>query len=194
MKEIINIIKTRAESTSEIVRLAGNYISNGLRRSPIDESEISLYEAFCVQGTLLRINLKQIGNGYVPLGLIIDIVNMALMSKLFSDNGLFNYYSTLAISLCGCNNLQQENYVLKNICSILNCDIESLEYLHQKRVSSKQNKNEDLHCDYFPFNFDYEVELIKAINSQSGFNYPKEVSPTICDLIVELELYCDDML
>lgn len=194
MQNFITQIQNNEISRSKIVFQLHDMASKGLRQYPISEDILSIYESYLLWELGTRTDLLIIGSNYIPTGMFWDFLNLTLMSKLFDDNGLYEYYYNKTILLFNSNRERIcSDYITQNLKRILDCDIDSLIMLNNYRHTKHKKTNQEYHFNYFPFKFDFEYELIKKIKTKSTYpNDKKNISSQVCDLIVATEIYIEN--
>lgn len=177
----------------------------------LPEKAITIYEAFQLMEISTRYTDCPPDRDTWSNGAdIVQYMNMALMARLFEEQGLYKqycseslkkreiWYKGLKKSHGGKLPKLDKYYYLVDLEKILSADLASMEMLSQKRFAPKRKKDRLFiyHWTEFPYDyFVYEDELIKVLKGElDHYDVDKTISPEICDMMVAIELRALDVV
>lgn len=170
---------------------------NSFIREAMTQKMITIYEAFQLYEISDRFCHSEIKK-YHSFDAVMSM-NMALMSKLFDENDLYEHYCNDARerlnfwfdSLKKLNNgklPKGEHYILNDLEGFISGDLEHMEKLSYIRKNAVPD--DTCHFEYFPYDhLKYEDELIKILKGETErYEVDKTISPEICDMMTAVEL------
>ena len=175
---------------------------------------LTMYEAFQLYEIHLRLN-RWVDRS-IPGSNIIPYINMALMSKLFEEDGMYEAFcesarnNEKAALIDDAKHARAQrgtiqeytlkydmNHYLYNIEPALRGDRAMLELFAEKRSkirgAARQNAF-NYHITAFPWEFNFERELLNIMDgAENKWAKQKDISPEVCDLMVAAEVRYDEL-
>lgn len=191
------------------IGILGTYLLWFVQKA-LPEKKITIYEAFQLMEISTRYTDRPPDRDTWSNGAdIVQYMNMALMARLFDEQGLYKqycseslkkreiWYKRLKKSHGGKLPKLDKYYYLVDLEKILSADLASMEMLSQKRFAPKRKKDKLFiyHWTEFPYDyFVYEDELIKVLKGEiDHYDVDKTISSEICDMMVAIELRALDL-
>lgn len=166
----------------------GKYVTDGVR-----EKYLSLYEAFLLQAEVLnfmRMSYTQPAwNRRVGIRILLNILNMKMLSVLFQDECSANAWTEHGIDAYRKNQENRSHYILDEYLTYLNAENNPtyLQRLLKVRQQKKKPSNKGpYHDEIFPYSeCNFEDFLL---NNKRFSDKEKQICEVVENLLVELYL------
>ena len=173
-------------------------------RNNLNDRSISLYESYILMEYSERLNWCNASGSVINItdADVIEEMNMALLSKLFNDQQLHDFYFDRASEMFECCKKRykeqfSKHFIFSNFQEFLSGKYKCMQELKDVRANTRRNNYKQFphHYDVFPYDyFCYEDELINIFKGEKDhYEIDKTISPEICDMMVEIELRADEL-